>query len=105
MWINEGIALFLANQNKKKDFTKNDLDFFFNNFFDKNIKLRLFAKNNGYKVSYWAVKTIVKMFNRKKLLKIIRIDYRKNCKQKIEKVLKISREKFQEILNKNTSLS
>jgi hypothetical protein len=83
-WINEGIALFLAKQEKNKEISEKESDFFFNNFFDKNIELEIFAKNNGYKISYWAVRTIAKKFGNKKLLELIKINpAKKNFNSKI----------------------
>ena len=73
MWVNEGMALYLAGQRKNKDFEKKDLDFFHNNFFCKNIKLKSFSENNGYEISYWAVRIVVEMFNKAKLLELIKV--------------------------------
>lgn len=101
MWVDEGAALLLSGQKKNNDLTKEDLNLFYNNFFCKNIGLKLFSKNKGYKISYWTIKTIVKMFNRKKILELIKINPKtKYCKQKIEKVLKLPVEEFLERINK-----
>lgn len=105
-WVDEGTAMFVAKQNKKKDFTKKNLDFFSNNFFDKDIDLDVFAKNNGYKISYWAIKTFIKKYNKNKLLKLIKVNSKKNnCEKEIEKIIGIPKEIFLKMLNKNTSLS
>lgn len=88
MWADEGVALFLANQRKIRNFTKKELNFFANNFFAENINLRLFAKNNGYKISYWAIKKIVGKYNKKKILELLRINpEREECKEKLEKII------------------
>lgn len=100
MWIDEGMALFLAGQKKENDFIKKELDFFRTNFFDKNIKLKLFAKHNGYKISYWGIKTIVEKRSINKLLDLIKINTKKNnCESKLEKVLGISIEDFSKMLS------
>jgi hypothetical protein len=95
MWIDEGAALFLANQRKDKDFTKKELNFFANNFFSENIDLRLFAKNNGYRISYWIIKKIVGKYNKKKILELLKINPEiKKCKKELEKIIGSPIEKF-----------
>lgn len=94
MWVDEGISLYLAGQKKKPGFEKKDLDFFLHNIFDKNIKINLFAEHNGYRISYWAVRTAVKILGKKKLLDLACIDRRKNYRQKIEEKLNMTAEKF-----------
>ncbi len=73
MWVDEGVALFIAKQ-KKEYFSQKDLDFFIRNYLNKNISLQLFAENNGYNISYWMIRMIVKKFGEGKLLELLRIN-------------------------------
>jgi len=99
-WVDEGTALFLSHQKKAKDFKKSDWCFFIENFLDRNINLRSFAKHEGYKISYWLVRIIVEKFGINKLLELIKINPKKySIKNEIEKVLAISFENFLEILD------
>jgi len=95
IWVDEGIALFLAKQKKKKDFKKAEWQFFINNFLIKNIDFWSFVKYNGYKISYWTIKTSTNKIGAKNLLDLIKINAKKNnCKNKLEKVLGVSIEDF-----------
>ncbi len=95
MWVDEGAALFLANQHKSGNFTKKELNLFSNNFFTENMNLRLFAENNGYKISYRVIKKIVGKYNKKKILELLRINpEKKRCKEKLEKIIGNPIEKF-----------
>lgn len=99
-WVDEGTALFLANQKKIKDFKKSDWCFFIDNFLTKNIGFQSFVKHNGYKISYWAVKTIIEKRGINKLLDLIKINTKKNdCESKLEKVFGISIKGFSKILD------
>lgn len=73
MWVDEGLALFFANQKKSNNFSERDLEYFAKNYFDKNISLKLFAKNNGYQISYWAIKIFIKQYGAKELVNLLRI--------------------------------
>lgn len=99
-WVDEGTALFLANQKKIKDFKKLDWCFFINNFLTKNIGFQFFVKHNGYKISYLAVKTIIEKRGINKLLDLIKINAKKNtCESKLEKVLGFPIEDFSKMLS------
>jgi len=94
-WIDEGIALFLANQKKLKDFKKSDWRFFVDSFLNKNIDLQDFAKYEGYKISYWTIRTIADTFGVNKLLDLIKINPKQeNVEKKLEKTLGIPVEDF-----------
>jgi len=71
IWLDEGIALYLSRQEKKKDFKKSDWQFFIENI-NKNISFNSFLKHDGYKVSYWLVKKLFDNSNKNKLLKLIK---------------------------------
>ncbi len=73
-WVNEGVALFLANQKKSRNFKESDWQFFINRFFTRDIDYRSFAQHKGYVISYWLVKTIAKKFGRKKLIDLIKFN-------------------------------
>lgn len=88
MWVDEGIALFIAKQRKNKSYTEDNLNYFSNYYFEKNIKLSPFAANNGYRISYWAIRKIAEEFNSEKLLELLKINpEKKNCRKKLEKTL------------------
>jgi hypothetical protein len=70
-WLDEGIALYLSNQKKKRDFKKSDWQFFVNNI-NKKINLNSLTEHDGYKVSYWMVKGLTDNYNKKNLLKLIK---------------------------------
>lgn len=99
IWVDEGIALFIAKQRKNKDYTENNLNYFSDYYFEKNIKLLSFAANNGYKISYWAVRKIAEKFNSEKLLELLKINpKKKSCGEKLEKTLGCSEKEFIETL-------
>lgn len=87
-WIDEGTALFLAGQEKAKDFKKTDWQFFIDNFLDRNISLQSFAEHEGYKISYWTIRTIAEKFGINKLLDLIKINPKEdNVEGKLEEML------------------
>lgn len=91
MWVDEGIAQFIAGQKKKKDFTKNNLDLFTRNLFDNQINLATFSKNNGYKISYWIANEIVKDSGRNGLSRLMKISSKNGdtrLRQKLQKIIK-----------------
>jgi len=101
VWMDEGIALFVAKQRKNKNYTEDNLNYFSDYYFEKNIKLSPFATNNGYKISYWAIRKIAEEFNDKKLLELLKINpEKKNCRKKIEKALGYSTKEFIKTLKK-----
>lgn len=97
-WVDEGTALFLADQKKAKDFKKSDWYFFIDNFLNENINLRSFAKHEGYKISYWLVRTIIENLGVNTLYRLIKINPKKgNVRSELEKVLRIPAEDFLKI--------
>lgn len=98
-WVNEGIASFLAKQDKSRDFKKSDWQFFVSEVFTKNIDYRVFAQYKGYNISYWLTKTISKKFDNNKLRDLIKFNPKKDNKKKLEKILGISIGDFLKTLN------
>lgn len=102
-WVDEGIALFIAKQRKNKNYTKNNLDYFSDYYFEKNIKLLSFAANNGYTISYWAIRKIAEKFNSEKLLELLKIDPEKrSCRKKLEKTIGCSKKELLRTLKKTS---
>lgn len=71
LWLDEGLALYLSNQKKNKDFKKSDWRFFVDNL-NKKTSFDSFVKHDGYKISYRLVKKLADKYNRKELLRIIK---------------------------------
>jgi len=69
--IDEGIALYLSQQKKSKDFKKNDWNFFINNI-HKDISFDSFVKHNGYRVSYWMISGAVNSSNYNNLTSLLK---------------------------------
>lgn len=97
-WIDEGTALFLAGQKKAKGFKKTDWQFFIDNFLDRNTNLQFFAEHEGYKISYWTIRTIVENLGTNKILDLIKINSGKNnIRNKIEQITGMRIEDFSKI--------
>lgn len=95
MWIDEGTALFLAKQKRDKTFTKKDIAYFSNNYFDRNIKLIHFAENNGYEISYWSIKNAVKINGINIIARLLKINPKKEkSKEELKEIFNDSIENF-----------
>jgi hypothetical protein len=77
MWVDEGMAQFLAGQKRVRVPDEKDLEIFYRNFFVKNVRLMEFSENKGYKISYWIIKTLSKALKRDGLIELIKISFRK----------------------------
>lgn len=88
IWINEGLALFLAGQKKKKP-ERLGQNFLIAKFFSKNINYWSFIENDGYSISYWLIKTIAEKFSKNQLKSVMKIGSSQNDKNKLEKILKM----------------
>lgn len=76
MWVDEGMAQFLAGQKRVRVPDEKDLEIFYRNFFVKNVRLMEFSKNKGYEISYWIIKTLSKVLKRDGLIELIKISFR-----------------------------
>lgn len=78
IWLNEGIALVIANQ--KKDFLipKSDWLFFNNNLSNKNFNFRKFSEHSGYKISYKLATNLLDKLGQDSLLQLVKTAPKKN---------------------------
>lgn len=74
-WLDEGLAQYLS---KQKDYQENYQEFLLDNLKDKNINLndlnhedKSFGNNNGYNLSYIAVRYLFEIYELKEINKII----------------------------------
>lgn len=70
-WIDEGLALYLADQKKDGNFSQDNWQYFLNHFLENNIDLDDFARHDGYKISYNLVKRIIKNHDKNTLIQIL----------------------------------
>lgn len=96
-WLNEGLALFLAEQIRGRSIKKADWEFLIKCNFITNPKLNWtkIANRNGYKAAYLLVNFLLKRYGKNKLMKLLNINANKNnAAKKLEQVLKISLSEF-----------
>lgn len=72
-WLDEGLALNFAGQEKPSDATKENLKYFINHIMYKDVSNQEFSKHQGYIISYWAVNNLLKKFSKETILSLLRI--------------------------------
>ena len=78
--------MFVAGQNSKPNFTKEDLNKCFSGPFDP---------EKGYKISYWATKTVFDLGGKEKVLELVKVNKQdQTMESKINKILGMNKEEF-----------
>jgi hypothetical protein len=75
-WMNEGIALNIAKQEKRKDIKSENISHFIKNSLFKNSKYETFISKQGYDISYRLIKFLLENYNKKIMLGLFKIDYK-----------------------------
>jgi len=83
-WLDEGLALNLADQKKEKPDQKTINFFIKDKNLYKNLDLDTFSTQGGYRISYFLVKYILSRFPKEIIIKLLKIDSSKNKPWKIE---------------------
>ena len=85
-WVDEGVASFVAGQNKKPDFNKEDVNKFFNGPFDP---------EKGYRISYWAIKTVFDLGGKEMVLELAKVNRQDSDRgSRIDKILGMKKDEF-----------
>lgn len=67
-WLDEGLALYLANQKRRRDFSRQNWQYFLKNHFPSTTNLDDFAAHEGYKISYSLVERILQKYDKDQVL-------------------------------------
>ncbi len=70
IWLNEGLPLNVAQQEKYNKIKNGDWDFFINA--SGKINFDEFAKHGGYRISYWLVKTLLEIVGKHKIIEFLK---------------------------------
>lgn len=74
-WMNEGVALNIAKQDKIKNIKSENISHFIKNNLFKNSKYDTFIEKQGYDISYKLVRYLLKNYSKKKMLDLFKIKY------------------------------
>ena len=102
-WLNEGIAQNIANQKKKIEIKPKNIKYFIKNCLFINSGYKKFISNQGYEISYRLTKSLIDSYDKKTLLKLLKLKYyfdksseknfckilQKNKQELIEKFIKV----------------
>jgi hypothetical protein len=77
-WMFEGIALNIANQIKKGEVRKENLEYFINGCLFKNSNYGEFISHQGYLISYFLMKHFLDNYDRKVVMDLMKISYEEN---------------------------
>lgn len=72
LWLDEGMALYLADQKKEQDFSKENWNYFLKHHLSSRDDVDDFAAHEGYKISYKLVKRILERHGKDKLMSILK---------------------------------
>lgn len=75
MWLNEGIAQFIAGQKQKTRIKPESKEYFMRNCLFKNSNYDKFIKNEGYKISYKIVDYFIHKYGKGKIIELLNIKY------------------------------
>jgi len=77
-WMNEGLALNIAKQEKRKDIKAKNINYFIKNCLFKNSKYETFISKQGYNISYRLIRFLLANYDKKTMLKLFKIEYKSN---------------------------
>jgi hypothetical protein len=92
MWLDEGLALNIAEQKKKVEIPKDDWKYFVdNNGISGKIPYKYFSDHSGYKIAYWLTNVLLNNFGKESIIELLKIQTEQNnINKKIEQVLQTS---------------
>jgi len=92
MWLDEGLALKIAGQEKKVEVPKDDWEYFVNNNgVLGQISYQNFSDHSGYRIAYWLTNELLNNFDKKDVMGLLKINPEQdNVDKKISEILKIS---------------
>lgn len=88
LWLNEGIALILADQKKDSHISKSDWLFFKKNLTNKKINSKDFSGHSGYRISYTLTNHLLDKLGRDSLSQLVKITPKKD--KSYAKILRLS---------------
>lgn len=77
-WMFEGIALNVANQIKKGEIKKENLDYFIDKCLFKNSNYKDFISHQGYLISYLLIKYFLENYSKNIIMSLLKINYNNN---------------------------
>lgn len=104
-WLEEGLALNLANQQKSPEIQKRNWQLFLREIFKNNFNLDRFASHEGYKISFWVVRALLNRFGVRRVSSLLKIecsDFQRE--KKFFEVLKISKTKLRTLIENDLHL-
>lgn len=95
IWLNEGLALNIARQEKSPTLKKESWEYFIKNggVYGK-ITFWNFSQHDGYKIAYWLVKTLLDYSRKNKMLAFFKKSDTLNSEKRLELLLGTSADKL-----------
>jgi len=103
-WMNEGIAQYTADQERKEKIKLKNISCFFNDSLFKNSNYDRFISRQGYEISYKLVNYLMANYSKKIIIKLLQVkyDFVKSSEKDVCKILNTNKDKliaqFEEVL-------